>query len=91
MLTVDPARRINTQDIQRHPWFLGIAPAAMSAGAGAVSGLTEQVTGRVGRFEVAVPTSTAADTSSVQHIVQPQERSISTELYESLYHNPDLS
>ena len=42
MLTVDPGRRITTQDIQRHGWFIG-ADQTAAAAAAAPAKLTQQV------------------------------------------------
>lgn len=48
MLTVDPAQRITTAQIQQHPWFVGAAPAP----APAVEPMVAEATRQVGRFSL---------------------------------------
>jgi serine/threonine protein kinase len=45
MLTVDPAQRITTAQIQQHPWFVGAAPAPAPA-------VEPEATRQVGRFSL---------------------------------------
>ncbi len=77
MLTVDPAQRITTAQIQQHPWFVGAAPAP----APSVEPMVAEATRQVGRFSltggaaaVAVPAPesepTAPSVPVVDHLQQ---------------------